>query len=321
MGVDLFFVLSGFLVSGILFTEYKRTNRINIGRFFIRRGFKIYPLFYTTLAIAIVLQYLNINHLPQTSRILSEVFFLQSYVPGLINVTWSLAVEEHFYIILMVLMWWVVAAGFMRRSKIIYGSWVILAVSFLLLRFIERVGVPFDPALHQFPTHLRLDSLLAGVIISYAYHFDNAKFEQLLSQKRSVLWLISLGLISIPLYVNISTVFMTTIGFTLIYVGFGLLLSLFITSTSIDKTLDMAFTKYGVDGISKIGFYSYGIYLWHSIILVFIYPVVIKIAHIPDILAIRFSIYAAMGIAAGMVMSMLIEQPALRIRDRLFPNK
>ena len=46
LGVDLFFVLSGFLVSGLLFNEYKKIGKVKIGRFLIRRGFKIYPPFY-----------------------------------------------------------------------------------------------------------------------------------------------------------------------------------------------------------------------------------------------------------------------------------
>src|ERR1051325_7889657 len=46
IGVDLFFVLSGFLISGLLFLEIQRTGSIRIGRFLLRRGFKIYPAFY-----------------------------------------------------------------------------------------------------------------------------------------------------------------------------------------------------------------------------------------------------------------------------------
>ena len=46
-GVDLFFVLSGFLISGLLFSEYKKRHAIDFKRFFIRRGLKIYPAFYT----------------------------------------------------------------------------------------------------------------------------------------------------------------------------------------------------------------------------------------------------------------------------------
>ena len=51
MGVDLFFVLSGFLVSGLLFAEYRRRNELRLGRFFMRRAFKIYPAFYTMLQL------------------------------------------------------------------------------------------------------------------------------------------------------------------------------------------------------------------------------------------------------------------------------
>jgi len=50
IGVDLFFVLSGFLVSGLLFAEYKRFGSIKPLRFLVRRGFKIYPLFYLSMA-------------------------------------------------------------------------------------------------------------------------------------------------------------------------------------------------------------------------------------------------------------------------------
>src|SRR3954471_20438531 len=54
IGVDLFFVLSGFLVSGLLFAEYKKFGDIHPVRFLIRRGFKIYPLFYLSILITSV---------------------------------------------------------------------------------------------------------------------------------------------------------------------------------------------------------------------------------------------------------------------------
>jgi peptidoglycan/LPS O-acetylase OafA/YrhL len=48
-GVDLFFVLSGFLISGLLFNEYQKTGEISLKRFYLRRGFKIYPAFWAML--------------------------------------------------------------------------------------------------------------------------------------------------------------------------------------------------------------------------------------------------------------------------------
>ncbi|MEI9919823.1 MAG: acyltransferase [Bacteroidota bacterium] len=180
MGVDLFFVLSGFLVSGLLFNEYKRRDSINIGRFFVRRGFKIYPLFYVTMACVIILDYLNLNHWPLATEILSEIFFLQSYVPHLIPVTWSLAVEEHFYILLMFAMAWLVSVRQVRNQKLVYGGWAFVAIACLVMRIITRVGVPYEEQVHAFPTHLRIDSLLAGVMISYTLHFNCRSIHEVL---------------------------------------------------------------------------------------------------------------------------------------------
>ena len=53
VGVDLFFVLSGFLISGLLYSEFKKRQTISVGRFFIRRGLKIYPAFYILLLLTL----------------------------------------------------------------------------------------------------------------------------------------------------------------------------------------------------------------------------------------------------------------------------
>src|SRR5215471_3658603 len=58
IGVDLFFVLSGFLISGLLFQEYKKTGSINFKRFLIRRGLKIYPSFYLLIVAAMIVSFL-----------------------------------------------------------------------------------------------------------------------------------------------------------------------------------------------------------------------------------------------------------------------
>src|SRR5689334_20467843 len=55
IGVDLFFVLSGFLVSGLLFAEYQKFGNIDTKRFLIRRGFKIYPAFYFSVFVTLFL--------------------------------------------------------------------------------------------------------------------------------------------------------------------------------------------------------------------------------------------------------------------------
>src|ERR1700722_9204731 len=81
-GVDLFFVLSGFLVSGLLFSENKTFGKIRVGRFLIRRGFKIYPAFYLMLGVTALARFL-VWHVDIFGPAWHEALFLQSYLPGL----------------------------------------------------------------------------------------------------------------------------------------------------------------------------------------------------------------------------------------------
>src|SRR5262249_44717454 len=87
-GVDLFFVLSGFLVAGLLFREVQEHGRIDIKRFLIRRGLKIYPGFYCLIGATVGIAVVHGWNLPW-NRILSEVFFVQNYHQGLWSQTWS----------------------------------------------------------------------------------------------------------------------------------------------------------------------------------------------------------------------------------------
>ena len=84
-GVNLFFVLSGFFVSGILFREYRESGKMHAGRFFMRRIFKIWPLFYT--AFLLQLEYFSIRQTPpHSSQVIAEIFFFQNYRPGFMQV-------------------------------------------------------------------------------------------------------------------------------------------------------------------------------------------------------------------------------------------
>ncbi len=98
-GVDLFFVLSGFLVSGLLFNEYRKRGDINIKKFLLRRGFKIYPAFWLLIFITLAVTVFN-GEAVYRGGFLSELLFIQNYHPGIWQHNWSLAVEEHFYIFL-----------------------------------------------------------------------------------------------------------------------------------------------------------------------------------------------------------------------------
>src|SRR5262249_23529139 len=103
IGVDLFFVLSGFLVSGLLFDEHLRQKKLSINTFLLRRGLKIYPAFWVLIIVTIFVN--STQNLPTpTKGLIGELLFLQNYLAALWNHTWSLAVEEHFYLGLALLL-------------------------------------------------------------------------------------------------------------------------------------------------------------------------------------------------------------------------
>src|SRR5256885_12127849 len=81
-GVDLFFVLSGFLISGLLFSEYRQNGMIRFARFAVRRALKIYPAFYF-LVLLTVLARIALHTSDAVLRpLLHDIFFIQSYMPG-----------------------------------------------------------------------------------------------------------------------------------------------------------------------------------------------------------------------------------------------
>jgi len=161
VGVDLFFVLSGFLVSGLLFREYKLRRRVSLGRFYMRRGWKIYPPFFALIAVTVFWQSCQHGGTPP-SQLTAEVFFVQNYFGGLWDHTWSLAVEEHFYILLPLILVILLKLRGTTQSpfKPIVGIALLVGLVTLALRIANshmRSGFYFET--HLFATHLRLDAL------------------------------------------------------------------------------------------------------------------------------------------------------------------
>ena len=102
-GVDLFFVISGFLISGLLFSEFQKRGRINFARFAIRRALKLYPTLYVLVFGTMLWRLIHAgfhNVVWIIKPALHDIFFVQSYRPGTYGHFWSLSVEEHFYILL-----------------------------------------------------------------------------------------------------------------------------------------------------------------------------------------------------------------------------
>jgi peptidoglycan/LPS O-acetylase OafA/YrhL len=325
VGVDLFFVLSGFLISGLLFSEYKTRNSISFKRFFIRRGLKIYPAFYLFLFLTGMLSRIVFRTLPPATYYLHEVFFVQNYWHGVWDHTWTLAVEEHFYVFLPVLLLLLVRFSSNRQDPFRALPWtfVVVAVSCIAFRAASvYLGIPNYHTAYT-ASHDRMDSLFFGALLGYFYHFRPHILSNLLRSTRNRIFIAvcSTGLLSTIIFLPRDDRFFSAFGFTCLYLGFGgvLLLSLYVKGIlrgKIARCLEIVGTA-----AAYVGMYSYSIYLWHGPGGAWFPGLARRVLHVSQGQNERFLTYMIGSLAIGITMSKIIEYPILRLRDRLFPAR
>jgi peptidoglycan/LPS O-acetylase OafA/YrhL len=172
------------------------------------------------------------------SGLLAEALFVQNYADGLWSHTWTLAVEEHFYLLLAVYAGVASRRGWMPRDAqsvaIRIGA---LCAACLCLRGIQALFVDFEWKRWYAPTHLRIDSLFVGVLLSFVYHHERAVLESFVIRHRAAL-VVASGLLVLPALVfERSRKLMYTVGHTSLAVGFGVLIVLMLTSARIGSVL------------------------------------------------------------------------------------
>jgi peptidoglycan/LPS O-acetylase OafA/YrhL len=328
VGVDLFFVLSGFLISGLLYSEYNKRGDISFRRFFIRRGLKIYPAFYVMLLATFVGQLLFWHAPPQPfSTYLREILFVQNYYFAIWGHTWSLAVEEHFYIVLALLLLLLARYSSNRQDPFrrIPQIFLFVACACLALRILTIVLTPqakFLTSDVMNPTHTRIDGLFFGVLLGYLYHF---RPEVITNFCRSVVNRVALGMLSAALlsccyFFSRDDHFLLTFGLTFLYLGFGGLLVLCLVVRNVLPGKVARFAERIGTGCAYVGTHSYSIYLWHTPFLVYVPLFLRKFVHIQPLGMAPRVLYILGCCVLGIAMANLIELPVLRLRDKLFPR-
>ncbi|MEN6355782.1 MAG: acyltransferase [Armatimonadota bacterium] len=320
VAVDMFFVLSGFLVSGLLFNEYKKNGNVRLKRFFIRRAFKIYPVFYIFVLATVLVHYmLHLDgSLPfRWSAVLCETLFVQNYGAQLWWHTWSLGVEEHFYILLGLYVYW--RARRSAANTDIFGAirWIyaVVAVACILMRVQRIMALPYDPKIHSMPTHLRMDALMFGVWFSYYYYFHRQATLDVVHRYRYIIVVCGLALLSTSAIFPVHVPFMYSVGHTLVYLGFGGVLIYFVCELAeCPKFLTAV-----VGPLAYIGTCSYPIYIWHASLLAWWLPKIGRFYGIGGYWQ-SFFIYVIGSVVWGIVVARLVEIPMLSIRDTLFPS-
>jgi peptidoglycan/LPS O-acetylase OafA/YrhL len=174
-GMDLFFVMSGFLIGSMLLRTLERPGKNTFLRFYIRRAARIFPLYYAILT-ALTLLWASAA---QKGHVWREYAFLTNYWPykdpQVMGWAWSLCVEEHFYLTVPIILW---LLHKLRSHRVRIALLVMMWLSALAIRlwFIHSrplvVGWDDPSVFHDMylPTHTRFDTLVAGIFLAYVQH-------------------------------------------------------------------------------------------------------------------------------------------------------
>lgn len=314
-GVELFFTLSGFLISNILYSELDRTGTLDVKRFLLRRGMKIWPSYFACFGLmtaAVVAANVSVGDVTAAFKTLlaaaPNVVFLQNYLGYQWPHSWSLAIEEHFYCVLPLALLSLSRRGALRRLPTLL---ICVCAAVLALRVVMYLSGWVRWQSFYYPTHLRLDSLAWGVLLGYAYRYHGRRFHSI-ARHWPVLLAISLPLLGVAILFPLGTsAVAVTVGFTCLYLAYGALV--LIAGAYPDAGKHFLPTRI----LAWCGVYSYTIYLAHSALSVV--PAFGPEYAGDNLWAARLAFWA-LSIGLGVMLSHLVERPFLRYRQRVLPS-
>lgn len=271
LGVLIFFVISGFLITTLLLNEYEKKGSINLFDFYVRRAFRIFPAFYCYLAVILCLWMMGFIHLTWPVFVTAALFlrdyaapFIHSHPSGdwFVGHTWTLSVEEQFYWL------WPLCLIFARPRRAAMIAVLLVALD-PVIRTAEYFLLPATREEIPIMLHTRVDSLMIGCLIALFYR--NMKFQSVLKllyrKQVPLLAAVFLFVVSPLLDARLHGIYNLPIGWTLENIGAGLVLL---------WAIDNAGSKIGSLLNSRllvhVGIISYSLYLWQQLFLTNLNP-------------------------------------------------
>jgi peptidoglycan/LPS O-acetylase OafA/YrhL len=308
VGVRIFFVISGFIITTLLLREEEKRGSVSLKNFYIRRAFRILPVFWFFVAAVAVADWALTMHLKPQWYVMALTFTAgatQSSVNSVLGHTWSLAVEEQFYLLWPLVF---VFCGIRGRYRFLFGVLMIMPLSrYLIYRFGRQSLEPFT-SLGQF------DLLMYGSGLALAMQSSRERVRQIVEFRpaimRTAAWLL-LAVVAVSwkplgnaqLWVLRSFVYSFQ-GISIIY--------LVASYTLVRRGVSYQLLNWRP--VVSIGLWSYSMYLWQQLLLVH------GQASEHEVWWREFPNNLLLVVPVAALSYYCIETPFLRLRKRLVPE-
>jgi len=274
MSVDLFFVISGFVIGLSAFSEIDRHGEEAFQRPFMRRRIcRIAPLYYLTCLAYIILIAPALISSKQWSNVLAHILFIHNWFPslhGAINgANWSVGAEMQFYVLMLILAPWArTARWWMLVLTMVGTSWIWRYGTTLLVPFNAELGA-FVPCAVSTQLPGMLDEFLVGILLARLMKSEQGILLQTRMEKAKgkLLLILCAGITTWAVLMLFwknamfwNNPLMVTCFRTLLAVAFGLIL---LIACSLNSKYWLTFST----PFRYLGTISYGIYLWHETVL------------------------------------------------------
>jgi peptidoglycan/LPS O-acetylase OafA/YrhL len=316
MGVDLFFVLSGFLIGQQALKPYLIGQRLSISEFYRRRVYRILPAYLVVLALYFLAPgWRESQRLAPLWKFLTFTMnFGFSFDRRGFSHAWSLCVEEHFYLVLPLLVVLLMRLPSARKTIAVLASVVLFGIilrAFLITHYPDEVWTGI-----YYPSYTRLDGLTIGVALAIVRTFRPTWWHHLMERGHTLLF-IGISCVACVVWMfreqdlgndSGSAMWGVILGFPLLSLGLGL-----ITASSVSKNGLLARVR--VPGAETIATLAFSLYLTHKAVGH------IVMQHFPQITLPQgpgsWLLYAVTCFSAALLLHVVVERPFLRLRDRV----